>query len=58
LVNKTVIEQPVRQGFSNTKQLEQLRTMACSLEVTKQHPSMSCLSKTGARTGIYCSTSV
>jgi len=45
LVNKTVLEQSVKQGSSNTKQLKQLRTMACSLEVTKQHPSMSCLPK-------------
>jgi len=45
LVNKTVIEQSVKQGSSSTKQLKELRTMACSLEVNKQHPSMSCLSK-------------
>jgi len=45
LVNKTVTEQSVKQGSSNTEQLKQLRTIACSLEVTKQHPSMNCLFK-------------
>jgi hypothetical protein len=33
------------EGASNTKQLKQLRPMAHVLEVIKQQPSNSCLSK-------------